>query len=467
MWKLVSLLLLVLTCNHAWAAPSRQSTDFNRWLHDEAAPALAEKLSQHPKFKGSNVAFSPAHLNQLTTAKNQLYQDVEQVLTHNILSAGRNNIVSATSGSKCLRSDHSAAYIIGIAISAANSNAHTVQIKLLDYDLGVWMSGISYRWRGQLSRSQLALLKRPANTIANGSVAAPYAQHQKTETVSHLLQQIQCALPAGVDGLIYLRNDYPAGIELSAAGIIRDVRQQLSTRSQWIFTTERGEATWLMELRQEQASQQLPPQWVILMTQVEKPNASRIVASSYIENGQEHLTAAHDTDRIQAAEALTGNPDTGDLPAVHQNQPLLGQLSWKRSRSCTSKKSDCVEVTVELAADAYVMLFRTHNRKLKPASCDASARIRQRGALHYQISLPAHSPLPTGVYAVASTDKRAFDRLRKAIEAAPGACQGGRTQASSWLTSAAQSLANQSEFDWQSLHLQKVSGRLREIKEVR
>ncbi len=467
MWKLGSLLLLVLACSHAWSAPSRQSTDFSRWLHDEAAPALAEKLSQHPKFKGSNVAFSPAHLNQLAATKNQLYQDIEQVLTHNILSAGRNNIVSATSSSKCLRSDHSAAYIIGIAISAANSSAHTVQIKLLDYDLGVWVSGISYRWRGQLSRTQLTLLKRPANTIANGSVAAPYALHQQPETVSHLLQQIQCALPAGVDGLIYLRNDYPAGIELSSANIARDVRQKLSTRSQWIFTTERSEAAWLMELRQEQASQQLPPQWVILLTQVDKPNAPRIVASSYIKSGRDHQAPPGDTDTIRAEETLTEYAGMGDLPAVNEDQPLLGQLSWKRSRSCTNKKRDCVEITVDLEADAYVMLFRTHNRKLKPASCDRSARIRQRGELRYQISLPAHSPLPTGVYAVASADKRAFNRLRTAIEAAPGACQSGKTQASSWLTSTARSLSNQSGFDWQSLHLQKVSGRLREIREAR
>ena len=101
MWKLGSLLLLVLACSHAWSAPSKKTTDFSRWLQNEAAPALAEKLSQHPKFKGSNITFSPAHLNQLTAAKNQLYQDIEQVLTHHILSAGRNNIVSATSSSTC------------------------------------------------------------------------------------------------------------------------------------------------------------------------------------------------------------------------------------------------------------------------------------------------------------------------------------------------------------------------------
>jgi hypothetical protein len=444
MWKLASLLLLFLACSPAWSAPNRTSTDFSRWLNDKAAPALAEKLARHPKFKGSSVAFSPAHLNQLMAAKNQLYQDIEQVLTHNILSAGRNNIVSATTSSTCLRPEHNAQYIIGIAINATNSSEHTVQIKLLDHDLGVWVSGISYRWRGQLSRAQLTLLKRPANTIANGSVAAPYAHNQQPQTVSHLLQQIQCALPAGVDGLVYLRADSAAGAEGAAASIIRDVRQKLSTRPQWIFTTERSEAAWLMELHQEQASQQLPPQWVILLTQVDKPKAPRIVASSYIESGKKQLT-----------------------PTANNTQPLLGQLSWKRSRSCTNRNRDCVEIKVDLQADAYVMLFRTHNRKLKPASCDTTTPIRKRGVLSYQISLPAHSPLPTGVYAVASTDKTAFNLLRTTMQMAPGACQGSNSPASSWLTSAAQSIDIRDGFDWQSLHLQKVSGRLSEIKEAR
>lgn len=467
MLRLGSFLILVLACSHAWSAPSRNITEFNRWLQGEAAPALAKKLSRHPKFKGSNVAFSPAHLNQLVPAKNQLYQDIEQALAHSILSAGRNNIISATSSRKCLRSEHSAQYIIGIAISAANSNAHTVQIKLLDYDQGVWVSGISYRWRGKLSRDQLRLLERPADRVANGSVAAPYAPHQQAQTVSHLLQQIQCTLPAGVDGLIYLRKDYPADMQLSAANIMREVRQRLGKRPQWIFTTKRGEATWLMELRQEQPSSQLPPQWVILLSQAGAPNFPQIVASSYIESTLEHSALPSDTARIQADEEVNEPPGRETLSAAVVNSPLLQHLSWRRSRGCTSRKSECVEVTVELESDAYVMLFRTHNRKLKPASCDTTARIRQRGKLRYQISLPTLSLLPTGVYAIASRDKRAFVKLQKTIQAAPGACHRSNVRASSWLTSASQSMAVHDGFDWQSLHLQKISGRLREIQEVR
>ena len=112
MLKRVSILLLLLICSNAWSARSTQTTDLNRWLNSEAAPQLAEKLARHPKFKGSNVAFAPAQHNQLTAVKNQLYQNIEQVLSHNILSAGGNNIVSAAISNNCMRPDHSAAYIV-------------------------------------------------------------------------------------------------------------------------------------------------------------------------------------------------------------------------------------------------------------------------------------------------------------------------------------------------------------------
>lgn len=467
MLKRVSILLLMLACSNAWSARSTQSADFNRWLNNEAAPQLAEKLARHPKFKGSTIAFAPAHHNQLTAVKNQLYQNIEQVLSHNILSAGRNNIVSAASSNNCLRPDHSAAYVVGIAISAANKNAYTVQIKVLDHALGVWVSGISYRWQGQLSRSQTALLKRPAENIANGSVAAPFMPHQQQQTVSHLLQQIQCALPAGVDGLIHLRNNHSAGIEPAAANISRTVQQKLSTRPQWIFTTQQSEAAWIMELREEQASQQLPPQWVILITPADNPTTPRMIASSYIQGGRVRTVTPGKSDHKPAEETLAEYPGTAGEITTYGTEPLLGKLSWKPSRSCTNKQRDCVEVTFDLQADAYVMLFRTHNRRLKPASCEGTTRIRKSGELRYQISLPRRSPLPTGIYAVATQDQNAFRRLRKTMHTAPGACNSGNAQASNWLASAERSLVNQDSFDWQSLHLQNVHGTSREIREAR
>jgi hypothetical protein len=164
---------------------------------------------------------------------------------------------------------------------------------------------------------------------------------------------------------------------------------------------------------------------------------------------------------------LAEYPGATELPATPELKQLLGKLSWRPSRRCTNKQRDCVEVTFDLQADAYVMLFRTHNRRLKPASCDSATRIRKRGELRYQISLPRRSPLPTGVYAVATQDKNAFRRLRKTVHAAPGACHGGNARASNWLTSAEQSITDQDIFDWQSLHLQNVHGTSREIKEVR
>ena len=466
MWKPVSVFLLILVCGNAWSARSTSSADLNRWLNT-TAPQLAEKLARHPKFKGSTIAFAPAHHNQLAAVKNRLYQNIEQVMSHNILSAGGNNIVSATSNGSCLRPEHSAQYIVGIAISAANNNAYTVQIKVLDHALGVWVSGISYRWQGQLSRSQKALLNRPAENVANGSVAAPFTQRQQQQTVSHLLQQIQCALPAGVDGLIYLRNSYRPEIEAAAANISRAVQQKLSARPQWIFTTQQSEAAWLMALRQEQASQQLPPQWTVVLTPVNTPKAPRVVASSYFQGAKDQVNPSDNPPSIPTEEKLAEYPGASELPATPAPRQLLGKLSWTPSRRCTNKQRDCVAVAFDLQADAYVMLFRTHNRRLKPASCDSATRIRKRGKLRYQISLPRHSPLPTGVYVVATQDENAFRRLRRTVHAAPGACYGANAQASSWLTAAERSITDQDSFDWQSLHLQNVHGTSREIREVR
>ncbi|XOV82634.1 MAG: hypothetical protein ACFHXK_17460 [bacterium] len=455
-------MLLFAYCGNAWSARTAHATDFTRWLNNEAAPQLAEKLSQHPKFKGATLTFAPAHHNQLAGAGNRLYQNIVEVLSHSILSAGRNNIISAAGNSTCLHPEQTAQYIIGVAVDATTSNSYTVQIRVLDHRLGVWVSGISYRWQGALTRSQKSLLQRPSNKAANGTVTAPFSAQQQTQTARHLLQQIQCTFPAGVAGLIHVDTHLPATIAPAAAGITQELQRQLRLRPQWIFTSQPDEAAWTMTLQHEQASAQLPPQWVLLMTPSDRPSAPQIVAMSYIQSSNKAPTA---DDQVQPgiSQAMQTEPDNAEPQIRNTATQLVGEVSWKPGRRCSNPQRDCVEVTFNLMADAYVTLFRTHNRQLKPARCESNRSIRKKGELTYQISLPRYSPLPTGVYIVASRNQAAFERLHKSLQRAPGSCQARGVRVSDWLEQAAQAIHLEPGLQWQSLHLQKLHGRLQEI----
>ena len=94
--------------------------------------------------------------------------------------------------------------------------------------------------------------------------------------------------------------------------------------------------------------------------------------------------------------------------------------------------------------------------RLRPTTCTKSGTRRERGEQRYHVKLPSlNSTGHTGIYVLASRERRVIEKLRKQIQAAPGACRGkGGEQHERWLEETLGHIAQQAnELEWQTLHL--------------
>ncbi len=430
----------------------------NRWIEKVAGPQLTEKLAKHPKFKGATIGFAAASNNQLITDKNELYQEIEQHLTHKILSAGKTDIATSVAKQDCRQIRQPTEYIVGIQIVPVSGNNHRVQLKVMDQQQGVWVSGISYRWQGRLSKRQAQQLEKRSAVVATGTVNQPFTMHQQQQAAAHLLEQVHCSLPMGVDGLVYLKTSSNPVQDI----LLNTLQQNLQSRPQWVFTRQQSDAAWLLKLDLVD-SKSTHKQWVASLTPNTANSAPQILASTFWQ-------------AVNSVPAITARrQDSEDSSAMHvipqqstsaTTREVLGQLSWRSSRACRNQTRHCVEITLDLREPAYVMLLRTHDRQIKTATCNQNLQLRQPGKLRYRISMPRQSRQPTGVYAIASQSKKTFRQLQRNIHGAPGSCHATQQEPQTWLTSASAVLGKfADQFDWRSLHLTDKGGAVSRLEE--
>lgn len=454
MLKRVSILFLLLISTPVWSARPSAEVELNRWLDKVAGPQLTEKLANHPKFKGSTIGFAPASNNQLNTDKNKLYQEIEQHLTHQILSAGKTDIATSIAGQGCQQIRQATEYIVGIQIVPVSGNNYRVQLKVMDRQQGVWVSGISYRWHGRLSKRQMQQLEKRSAVLATGTIDRPFAIQQQQLAAVHLLEQVHCSLPIGIDGLVYLKPSSHSAQDI----LLNTLQQSLQSRPQWVFTRQQLEAAWLLELELVD-NKNTHNQWLVSLTPNTASGAPQILASTFWQAAASDPAVAQQPERREETE----NPSVRGVIALESAPApigdVLGRLSWRTSKACRNQTRHCVEITLNLSEPAYVMLVRTHDQQIKTATCDQNLQLKQPGKLRYRISMPRQSRQPTGVYAIASQSKETFEKLQRNIHGAPGSCSSTQQKPQTWLTSASRVLSELAEqFDWRSLHLTDKRG---------
>ena len=235
-------IVTIFTCSHLGAA---EYQSFNSWLTKHASPALVSKLTQHPKYKGREIELTT--LGSGGTSKFEVR--LIRTLTHNILVAGQNNVRQSTK-TQCRERIRGPglkpALKIGIEVIPTRNGRHEIHIAGMDTDMGTWLSGLSYRWKGRLNTSDRADLKKLASKPDNLPTLS-----QTAEIIEQSLKRISCAFPHGVDGdILILQNEAGLDTGSSLPSIFtQQLMKGLTRRPGFLITTDRNKAAWQLEGR--------------------------------------------------------------------------------------------------------------------------------------------------------------------------------------------------------------------------
>ncbi len=422
-------------------APVAQSAvltaTLGRWLDTEAAPALAETLSRHPKFSGETVQIVSLRDGRPVEEPSQLHQAVEAELTQLLLKRPGVKLAWDEPRGSC-GVPRTLNYLLGIEIEAAGSNSHTLNIGMVDVAESVWVSGVSLSWRGRLTAAEKVALRSPVSQPPQGTVESPLPMTAISRIAELLSDSVRCSLPEGIAGDLY--------IEPTEDGALNRVRGELSRdltlKAVAAVSAERQNADWLMRLSSRPIGNRT--QELVLTLEDTDAAGSQQLASVFVVGLGER--------REQARE-----PDTSSIVAA---VPLLSPMALHQGDHegiCRNGGERCVEVSFELNRDAYLFVLSTHRNELKASSCRRAARREEAGERRFRLRVPASNGANAGagLYAIAVQNRSAARALANHIGNAPGTCarEPSRTL-NTWLRQLDTLLgAYPDSVEWRAMHL--------------
>jgi hypothetical protein len=417
-----------------------------RWLDDAAAPRLAEILSRHPKFKGENVRFVSLHNGQRIASGNLLTQAVQQRLTQRLLRSDGVRLVWQNHRENCA-APQSVPYLLGVEVQRNGSRDHQLNIAMIDVEEGVWVSGVSLSWEGRLSSAERLALSSRVASGPPGSTENPLSVREGTQISEIMRSGLQCSLPGGLDGPLYITT--PARAELAA--ISQSLGRALRVTPLAAITIDREAAEWVMEIKARNVG--TAGQEIVVTLHDTSSDVVQQVASVFV-TGLDLAVAASDPQNIVAAE-----------PEVPFAPELLTQLTFSaasRNGICApgeAQANSCVEVGFELLGPAYLLVISTQDQQLRFQSCDTEVPLAQPGERRYRVRIPATTGLVTGpdagFYVLAVKTRTLAQQVSRHLNHGPGACSsvvGGQSLAV-WLRGLDDLLLrHEFEFDWRATH---------------
>ena len=447
---LATWLLLATLPGLASAAPGGEllGGSLGRWLDETAGPELAETLARHPKFKGETVRFVPMLDGRAEPAGNRLVQAVEQRLTRHLIREGGVRIAWERDRQPCAAPEE-VPYLLGIEIQQRGPDIYHLNIAMVDVDEGVWVSGVSLAWKGRLLPTERTALGTRANGGPPGSMQSPLPLSDSSVIGELMLAGLGCAIPAGLDGSLYVAMP----VESDLSGVAQALTRQLSVRPLAALTIDRAQASWEMAL-----------------------TARPLV------NGTDELVATlrdlrREGSAQQIASVVISRPRSerpGPVTPLGMPAALLSGLSYETARSrgvCQSSTGPggCIEVSFDLLRPAYLLVVSSRDERLESQVCGRSLRIAEPGPRRYRIRVPSGaataSRADAGVYVLAVEKRSVAHRIARQINAGPGACPGGVPESTGqWLQALGRVLAEYGgDVDWRAAHFRGGPGGITRI----
>ena len=432
-----------------------------QWLDATAAPQLAELLSTHPRFKGETVRFVELRDGQPLATGTALAQAVEQRLTQQLLRREGVRLAWRDEPETCAV-PQDIPYLLGLEIRRDGSRSHRLNISMVDVEEGVWVSGVSLSWEGRLSLAERAALDVKVDVGIAGSTENPLSARDSTRISEIMRGELQCSLPGGLDGPVYLQ----VPPEAVLAAIAQSLGRAISVTPLAALTLDRERAEWVMELKVRRigaAGQEL----VLTLRDTTDDAVVQQVASVFVTGL--NVSLPPDPRTIVATNTVEGEPllhPAAEVLVLPRTPELLTQLSVRdseRNGICDANDAQtdgCVEVDFRLLRPAYLLVMSTQDQRLRSQSCGRNLRLTRPGERRYRIRIPLATQTGTqpdaGFYVLATENRDLALRILRHLNSGPGVCASarGRQSLAAWLSGMKDLLReHEVEIDWRASHL--------------
>ena len=442
--RALTLALLVMLAPLTAADSGLLSGSLGRWLDTEVLPELGRTLGAHPRFKGETIKLVSLEGGQPTDRATRLHEAVEAHLTQRLLATSDVRIAWSDQPRNRCGVVEQPAYLLGVEIDPDGSYYHRLNIRMIDVNESVWVSGVSHSWRGRLTATENAALRQAVTKASAGSVERPLPVRSGREIAKILHRHLSCAHPQGLDGPVFIAH----GDDADANRILASLRTELATTPIAALSGDEESADWVLGLESSAAGTGTQIHQLGLLLTERSRGVTQQVATVYVSGGRSAPT--HPTERIA---------ETPYRPAMPAGA-LLTELRLHAAEDegvCDTRKArgnQCAEVGFELLTPAYLFVLSSYSRRLSSTTCERTLVEASAGERRFRIRVPpsAGSLPDAGVYAIAVNDRAAAKKLARHIRT--GVCSRPMSRTETWLSELDTILADGGPaVQWRAIHL--------------
>lgn len=429
--------------------------DLGQWLKQQVAPALIQQVGQHPRFAGSTVELVALDGQQPSRDSNALVAAINDYLRHRLLEQSQARVAWSGPRQNC-RVPEQHPYLLGVAVTGSNARV-SVSIGALDVTEGVWIPGVSYRWRGSLTAAERRALRAVEPAAATGSLGRPLALANAEAVAVELARQLRCAQRAVLDGAAYFVAAESPALQRLAPLLAAELSR--TARIDWV--SEPAAADWSLSLRATERGGEVTE----LSLRASAGERHQRLASVHVLGLSSSPSMTEPV--ADAADNTVPQPTPGPIAERSSNEwlpdeafpaqllaPLTSLALPGGDSECQARGPEqaCLLVETELLEPAYVFSFRSESGQVEPNQCRPPFKPRPPGKRRYRLVLENEQSV--GFYVIATQDAAAAKALRKLFAQTGLSCDQRRSfQAEQWLARLDAIISRASLVDWQVLGL--------------
>lgn len=390
-------LCVVLALLSAEADAGRKEQTIERWLADQLAPAMVQKLGGHPRFRDQVVRFAVFEKGDVVALTSKLAVELKQdlqteVLNHTPMQVAWQGATSAADAGAVDCTRNEVDYYVGIELSETGGGNFLMQVDVVDANTNTSVPGFHQQWTGKLTAAQFRRFRQPEVDMALlGHRGAPFDESQADLLAAYLAHDLGCAL------LRELSGEYVAAISASTAEssdrLMTLVRNNLATYKALQISSDPALANSVIEARAHLVADDLYQYW-ITVTPISADSAMPVIGA----NAYAYMPEPYLPIMLAGAEQSAGRlPETELISTINivqlQSDSTCAATVGKQARVIgSSETAQCYAIQAKMTQDTAVFLLyhQMNNGLVRVSTEDCNSRTSPRIARREQ---PLYFPL--------------------------------------------------------------------------